>query len=93
MKLYLKLFHVQFQCMTSKLSSGDHTFAVAGELGMVIMTNVRLSTVTVGKAKKYLYLGVNSSEDTLFSGCGNICVWVQPFQLALHANACIHSLQ
>jgi hypothetical protein len=39
---------------------------------MVTKTNVHLSTVTVGKTRNYLYLGVNSFEDTLFPGCGNI---------------------
>jgi len=56
--------------MTSKLSSGDHTVDVAGELSVVTMTNVHLSTVTVGKTKNYLHLGVNNFENTLFSGCG-----------------------
>jgi len=77
----------------SKLSSVDHTVAVARELSVVTMTNVHLSTVTVGKTKNYLHLGVNNFENTLFSGCGCTCVWVQPFQLALHANARMHSLQ
>jgi len=93
MKLCLQIFHVQFRCMTSKLSSDDKTVAVAGKLSIVTMTNVYLSTVTVGKTKNNLYLGVNSFENTLFSGCGYIYVWVKPFPLALHANACMHSLQ
>jgi len=79
--------------MMSKLISGDHTVAVAGDLIMVTMTNVQLSPVTVGKTKNYLHLGVNNFENTLFSGCGYTYVWVQPFQLALHANACMYSLQ
>jgi hypothetical protein len=60
--------------MTSTLSSGDHPVAVAEESSMVTMTNVHLSTVTVGKTKSYLHLGVNGFENTLFSGCGYICL-------------------
>ena len=83
---------MQFQCVMSELSSGDNSVAVAGDVSMVTMTHVHLSTVTVGKTRNYLHLGVNNFENTLFSGCGYTYVWVQPFQLALHANACMHSL-
>jgi len=79
--------------MMSELSSGDHTVVVAEDLSVLTMTNVQLSTVTVGKTKNYVQLGVNNFENTLFSGCGCTYVWVQPFQLALHVNACMHSLQ